>query len=157
MEFGLAVIVGRAQVAVHCCANMAGTFLVAATRLISIGNAHPFPVPALLIAWYHSARRLEALADRAPALLCFAKTATKLIGQPRMLRPMMPAVRFEMRLPVFGDPLDEVVFVAYHDARLLVSNDRRSPSISSNLNATKDASPDQVKSRQSLEQHNRSR
>src|SRR4029077_21228603 len=101
MEFGLAVIVGSAQVAVHCSADMAGTFLDAATRLISVGNAHPFPVPALLVARNHSACRLKAPLARPPALLCFPKPATKLIGQPRMLRLMMPAVRFEMRLPVF--------------------------------------------------------
>ena len=50
MEFGLPVIVGRAQVAVHCSADMTGFVVRDAALLISLGNAHPFSMPAFLVA-----------------------------------------------------------------------------------------------------------
>ena len=85
---------------------------LSATRIHSRCQLSLSPGIIRLAAWKHSLT--------VPPPSCVSpRPPSKLIRQPRVLRPMMPAVRLEMRLPVFGDPLDEIVFVACHDAHLL--------------------------------------
>ena len=47
-------------------------------------------------------------ADAAATLLGFAEPATELVGQPRMLGPMVPTEGFVMRTAIGGNQLDGV-------------------------------------------------
>ena len=80
-----------------------------AAPVIALGQAQPFPVPAFVIARNHAARGLEAFADRAAAFLCFSERAAELIGHPRELGPVMPAVGFEVGVAVLGYFADRFV------------------------------------------------
>ena len=109
MELRLPVIIRRAQEAVHRGADMAGAFFVQPALPVAVGDPHPLGVPALQVAGDHARSRLQHLADRAAAFLGFAEAAAELIGEPGMLRPVMPAERLVMRPTVRGDLLDGVV------------------------------------------------
>ena len=108
MEFGLAVIVRRAQEAVHRGADVAGCLLGEPALPVAVGDPHPFGVPALEIARNHPRSRLHDFADAAAALLGFAQAATELVGEPGMLRPVMPAERLVMRAAIRGNQLNGV-------------------------------------------------
>jgi hypothetical protein len=60
-------------------------------------------VPALLVAGDDPRGDLEALADRAAALLRLAQRAAELVAEPRLLGPVMPAEGLEVRPSLAGD------------------------------------------------------
>src|SRR5690606_17044132 len=95
--------------AVHRGADVAGLLLGEPARPVAVGDAQPLDVPALVVAGDHAARRLEHLADRAAAYLRLAQAAAELVGEPRMLGPVMPAEGLVVRRAVGGDLLDGVV------------------------------------------------
>ncbi len=109
MKFRLAVVVRGTQKAVHRGADMAGLFLGEAALPVAIGDPHPFGVPAFQIARDHARSRHQDFADRAAAFLGLSETAPELVGEPRMLRPVMPAERLVMRAAIGGDLVDCVV------------------------------------------------
>ena len=108
MEFGLPVIICRAQEAVHRGADVTGLLFGEPAMPVAVGDPHPFGVPAFQIARNHPRSRLHHLADAAAAFLGFAKAAAELICQPGMFRPVMPAERLVMRTAIGGDLLDGV-------------------------------------------------
>ena len=97
MEFGLAIIIGRTQKAVHRGADMTGLLFGKTALPVAVGDPHPLGVPAFQIARDHPRSRHQDLADRASAFLRLTETAPELIREPGMLRPVMPAERFVMR------------------------------------------------------------
>ena len=109
VEFGLPVVIRGAKEAVHRRTDVAGLLLGEAARPVAVGDAHPLDVPAFVVAGDHAACRLEDFADRAAAFLRLAETAAELVGEPGMLRPVMPAERLVMRRAVGGDLLDGIV------------------------------------------------
>jgi len=112
-ELGLPVVIGGAQEAVHGRPDVAPTLLLHPAREVAIAHRQPLAVPALLVAGDHPRGGLEALAHGAPALLRLAEAAAELIGEPRVLRPVMPPVRLVVGQPILGDLLDQVVFLEH--------------------------------------------
>ncbi len=110
VELGLPVVVGRAQEAVHRGAQMALLLLLHAAIVVGVGDHHPFAVPGLVVTRDHARGGQEALADGAAAFLRFAEPPAELVGEPGVLRPVMPAVRLVVSLLVVGDLGDDVVF-----------------------------------------------
>src|SRR5690606_28334370 len=108
-ELGLAIVVGRAQPAIHRRADMAAFHFVVSALLIVIGDAAPFGVPALLVAGDHAARREEAFADGPATLLGLAQAAPELVAHPWMLWPMVPAVRLVVRIAAIRNLIDQEI------------------------------------------------
>src|SRR3981081_4510834 len=96
-EFGGTVVVRGAQPAVHRAADVPGLLLRIAPRIVPLGDAQPFDVPALVVARLHAARGLEAFAYRAAALLRLAERAAELVRHEEVLRPVVPAERLRRR------------------------------------------------------------
>src|SRR5262249_48958237 len=96
-ELGRAVVVGCAQPAVHCGADVALFLLLISAAVVSFRHAQPLFVPAVVVAQLHAARRLEDLAHRAAALLRLAQRAAELVRPEEVLRPVVPAEGFVMR------------------------------------------------------------
>src|SRR3546814_19670461 len=88
---------------------MAAFLLVSAAFQMVIGYAAPFRVPALLGAGDHAARREEAFADGPATLLGLAQTAPELVAHPRMLWPMVPAVRLVVRVAAVRNLIDQEI------------------------------------------------
>jgi hypothetical protein len=76
-------------------------------RVITVGHAQPFLVPALLISRDHATRSLKALGDSTATLLSLPQGAAELIGHPGMLRPVMPAKGFVVRPVILRDLMDQ--------------------------------------------------
>src|SRR5262249_23520576 len=108
-ELGLPIVIGRTQKAVHRGTDMAGLLGHFAALEIAVGDAQPFGVPALEIAGNDARSRLKDLTDRAAAFLAFAEAAPKLISEPGMLGPVMPAIGLVMGRPIGSDPFDRIV------------------------------------------------
>jgi hypothetical protein len=88
---------------------MTGLFLGEAAVPVPVRDLQPFSVPALGVARDDARRGLEDFADSAPALLSLPEPAPELVGEPRMLRPMVPAVRLIVGPAIGRDPLDRVI------------------------------------------------
>jgi hypothetical protein len=87
---------------------------------IAFRDTQPFAMPTFLVAGNHPACRLEDFADRPAALLRFAETAPELVGEPRVFRPMVPAIWLVMREPILRDPVDLIV-LGFHYGHALHS------------------------------------
>jgi hypothetical protein len=78
-----------------------------------------------MVAWDDARRSLKDLADGAAAFLAFAEATPELIGEPGMLRPMMPTERLVMRRTVRRDPLDRIIgklLVGHHHSTQVASH-----------------------------------
>src|SRR4029079_7982336 len=109
-EFGLPVVLARSQPAVHCRLNVAFCPFFVATLKILICDALPFAIPTLLVARNHTAGGEKTFRNGAAAFLRLTERAAKLIAHPRILRPMMPAERFEMSIRTIGNFIDQQFF-----------------------------------------------
>jgi hypothetical protein len=108
-ELGLAIVVGRAQPAVHGSADVARCLLVESALPVELRHAIPLAVPALQVSRHDARGDHEAFADAAPAFLRLAQPAAELVGEPGMLRPVVPAVGLVVRQAVRRHLLDQVV------------------------------------------------
>jgi hypothetical protein len=108
MKFGLPVIIRRPQKTVHGGADVAQSLFGYPARPIAICDPHPLGVPAFQVARDHARPGLHHFADATAALLSLAQAATELIGEPRMLRPMVPAERLVVRAALCGNLFDGV-------------------------------------------------
>src|ERR1700690_2946055 len=103
---------------------MARCFLSEPALPVAVGDPHPFGVPALEIARDHPRSRLHHFADTATALLGLTQTATKLIGKPGMLGPMVPAEWLIMRTTIRGDQFNGI----FADVWIRFRHERTPPS-----------------------------
>src|SRR5215210_6829200 len=107
-ELRRAVVVDRAHPAVLCRLEVPGGLDFVPSRVITLGHAQPFLVPALLVPRDHAARSLKALGDSTATLLGLSQGAAELIGHPGMLWPVMPAEGFVVRSLLLRDLVDQV-------------------------------------------------
>ena len=89
---------------------VAGFLGLVAADMIIFSNFKPLCMPAFLIARHHAARREKAFADCSSPFLGFSKCTAELIRHPRVLRPVVPTVRFVMRHPVLCNRFNRFIF-----------------------------------------------
>ena len=98
---------------------MVGSLRRVAARMIAPGDVEPLSIPALVIAGRHAGSRLEAFTDGTATELGFAQATAELVGPPRIIGPMVPAIRFEMRGSIRHHGVDQFRFSVHATPELV--------------------------------------
>ena len=109
-ELGTSIVVRRAQPTIFRRLDVADLLGLVAANLVMFSKFKPFCMPAFLIARHHAARREKTFADGPSPLLGLSKCTAELIRHPRVLRPVVPAVRFVMRHAVLCNRFNRFLF-----------------------------------------------
>jgi len=89
---------------------VAGCFRRIATLAIAHCRGQPFRDPAPGVVRRHAAGHLEALAYGAATFLGLAEAAPELADEPRLIRPVVPAIGLVVGAPVLRDLVDQFPF-----------------------------------------------